>query len=153
MDQTQAPPALDLADIQAAMEAADRQTPSVVVGAFLPVAPEVLGHRLVPITAGHDLVFQALDHPAARGELLWTPDQIALAIFILTRPSRDSHAAIADDSFERRFFEFLDQLPPDGLTEAAVTVMRHWLRRAATAVPMQAPGRSAQKKTADSAGG
>lgn len=144
---------LDLADIQAAMQAADRQTPSVVLNAFVRSSARVLGHQLVPITAGHDIIFQALDHPASRHDIRWSASDVAVALYVLTRSFRETHQQILDDTFELRLADFLDELPAGEIEAATAEVMRHWMSRFATSLRMRAPGVSAQKKTADSGGG
>lgn len=141
-----------LEDVAAAMEAADGRTPSAVIDAFLPKPVTRLGQKLLPLSAGHELLLAQLGHPLANGRP-WENEDVLLALFLFSRPSRESFAMIADDVFEARFFEFLDTIPATDIPNLGPDMVAHWLKARKTALAMENPHSSAQKKTPVSAGG
>jgi hypothetical protein len=147
---TEPTPTLD--DISAAMMAVDGKTPAAVLEAFLPQKVTHLGQTLVPLTAGHELALAQLGHPLATGKA-WEDIDVLTALFIFSRPSREVFAMIAGGTFEADFFLFIDSIPTADIPKLGADMAAHWMRSRATALAMESPHPSAQKKTADSAGG
>lgn len=141
----------NLQDLAAAIRAADGQTPTAVLDAFLPRAVSHLGQRLLPLTAGHELLLAQTRHPLASGEK-WEDADVLLALFIFSRPSRLLFSMVADDSFEAEFFVFIDSIPTADIPALGHDMVSHWLRSRSTALAMECQHATAQKKTADSAG-
>lgn len=143
-------PTLD--DIAAAQFAADGKTPFTVIEAFLPKPMSHLGKRLVPMTAGHELLLAQLGHPLATGAK-WEDIDVLTALFVFSRPSRELFSMVADETFETVFFEFIDGIPPADIAQLGNDLIAHWTRTRASALAMESKHSSAQKKTAVSGGG
>lgn len=140
-----------LEDIAAAREAADSATPSAVLEAFLPKPVSHLGKKLVPITAGHELLLGQLGHPLATGAK-WEDIDVLMALYVFSRPSRDLFSLVGEDTFEAEFFAFIDTIPTADIRALGQDMVGHWMRSRATAIAMESSHASTQKKTADSAG-
>jgi hypothetical protein len=144
-------PSLD--QIAEALQSSEGRTPSDVLAAFLPDRATVFGQRLVPLTAGHDLLLEKLAHPFTRPGTEWKSHDLAVAMLVFTRPSRELFRMIDSGDFEDAIFELLDTLPFGDLEAAAAELVAHWATHRATALAMRSPHSSAEKKTAASAGG
>lgn len=142
-----------LARIAEAVEMSEGKTPCEIIEAFLPKSPTAAGKRLVPLKLGHDLFLSKIAHPLATGVPNWEPNDIAVALFAFTRPSADLFAMISDASYETQFYGFLDEIEIDELEGAATELLHHWFSRKSTAIGMESPHPSSQKKTADLVGG
>ena len=143
----------NLARIAEAVEMSDGKTPAEIIEAFLPKAPTAAGKRLVPLKLGHDLFLTKIAHPLSSGSAEWEPNDIAVALFAFTRPSRELFAMISDDTYEAEFFAFLDEIEIGELEGAATELLHHWFSRKSTAIGMESPHPTTQKKTAGSDGG
>ena len=151
MSETQQPqPTLE--DLAAAREAVDGKIPGTVVAAFVQPAKTCLGQKLLPITAGHELLLAHIEHPLATGGK-WQDSDVLMALFIFSRRSRQSFEALADGSFESEFFDFVDSLPASDVPSLGQDMVSHWLKSRQTALAMESEQKTAQKKTADSDGG
>lgn len=142
-------PTLD--DIAAAIAASDGKTPSSVIEAFLPKPMSHLGKRLVPMTAGHELLLAQLGHPLATGTK-WEDVDVLLALFVFSRPSRELFHLMEQDTFQAEFFSFIDAIPPADIAQLGSDLIAHWTRTRASALAMESRHTTAQKKTAASAG-
>ena len=111
-----------------------------------------LGQTLVPITAGHELLFAQISHPLATGKK-WEDVDVLMALFIFSRPSRQLFQMVAEDSFETAFFAFLDTIPTGDIQQLGHDMVAHWVRSRAAAIPMENPHSTAKKKAVASAGG
>lgn len=147
--QTTAP---DLSDISAAMNAVEGKTPSAVLAAFLPPITTHLGQTLVPLTAGHELALSQLGHPLATGSAQWEDVDVLTALFLFSRPSRLTFAMIAGGTFEAEFFAFIDTIPSADIRQLGSDMVAHWLRSRNSALAMESPSSTGQKKTAVLAG-
>lgn len=147
-----------LEDLEFAASAVEGKTPEEVVEAFLPDTIKVGGFALVPLTAGHEMVWAKLGHPFGKRDAAavigrtMTPDEIALAIFTTTRTSDELFRLLAEDRFEAEFFAFMEAFPTGDLTQAAQAVTLHWMRACSSAVAMRSPHAAPLKKKAASAG-
>lgn len=141
-----------LEDITAAREAVDGQTPTTVLEAFLPPIASGLGHKLVPISAGHELLLSQIGHPLSTGGK-WEELDVLMALFLFSRPSRISFALVAEGTLESEFFAFIDAIPAADIRTLGQDMVSHWMRSRRTALAMENEHSTAQKKTADSAGG
>ena len=151
MSESTAPePTLD--DIAAAMAAADGKTPSAVIEAFLPKRMTHLGQKLVPMKAGHELMLAQLGHPLATGQP-WEDIDVLTALFVFSRPSRELFAMVEDDTFQKVFFEFIDEIPPADIPKLGSDLISYWMKTRASALSMENKHSTAQKKTAVSDGG
>jgi hypothetical protein len=148
-----APAAPSLEQIAELLQASEGKTPSDVLAAFLPDRRTAFGQRLVPLTAGHDLLLEKLAHPFARPGTEWKAHDLAVALLCFTRPSRELFQLIEDGTFEDAVFELLDSLPFGDLDAAAAELVAHWATHRATALSMRSPHSVGEKKTAGSAGG
>lgn len=142
-------PALD--DIAAAIAAAEGKIPAAVLNAFLPIPKTHLGQTLVPLKAGHELLLSQIGHPLATGEK-WEDVDVLMALFIFSRPSRELFDMVAADTFERRFFEFIDSIPPSDISALGEVMVAHWVTARVTAIAMESKHAKGQKKTAVLAG-
>lgn len=142
-----------LLEIAEAIEQSAGKTPAEILEAFLPKTPTIIGRRLVPLKLGHDLFLSKIGHPLAEGSTAWEPHDIAQALFVFTRPSRDLFAMMEEDTYLDKFHAFLDEIDAADLDSAATELLHHWFARKATSVDLESPHPSTQKKTADSAGG
>jgi hypothetical protein len=132
-----------------ALETSEGKTPQEVLDAFYPTQPQIGGHDLVPLTAGHELFLAKVDHPlASRQVAAWTPSDVAIAFFAFTRPSRELERMLRDGSFEDGFHEFLDDVPVGEIEGACSTLVLHWLSARKTAVEMVNPHGGPKKKRA-----
>jgi hypothetical protein len=134
-----------------AMENTRGKTPKEVLDAFCPKNATVAGHRLVPLTAGHELFLSRVAHPLARpsgGE--WTPYDVSMALFAFTRPSLDLFAMVQDGTLESELFAFLESIPLGEIEPAAAALAAHWLSARLTQVPMTSrhEGTGSKKKRA-----
>jgi hypothetical protein len=140
-------------DLEIAQERTDGRIPAKVIEAFLPVSPEIMGQRLVPLTLGHELVLSRINHPLAKGGK-WEDVDVLTALFVFSRTSRELFALLAEDRFEPVFFEFVDSLPMLEAKNLAEVMVSHWAKSKATALSLSSPhGGGSQKKTAASDGG
>lgn len=147
-----ATPEPTLEDIAAARMATGGMTPQAVLEAFLPKPVTHLGQTLVPLKAGHELLLSQLGHPFATGEAFQDID-VLMALFVFSRPSRELFALVATDDFEPEFFKFIDSIPMPDVKALGNDMVAHWLKSRRTALEMENPDSTAQKKTAaDSAG-
>ncbi len=144
-------PAPDLNDIAAAIRSADGKTPSPVIDAFLPAPVSHLGRSLVALTAGHELLLSQTRHPLTTGAA-WEDQDVLMALFIFSNPSRLLFARVADGTFEAEFFLFIDSIPASDISSLGAAMIGHWLSNRKTALPMHSEHSSGQKKTADSDG-
>ena len=150
MSETTPEPTLE--DIADAREATGGKMPRVVLDAFLPKKQTHLGQTLVPLTAGHELILSQLGHPFVTGKGFEDID-VLMALYVFSRPSRELFALVASDEFEAEFFRFIDGIPMPDVQALGSDMVAHWLASRATAMEMENPHASAQKKTADSDGG
>lgn len=141
----------ELEDLAAAVNAADGKTPSALLDAFLPKPSTFLGNRLLPLTAGHELLLSQVSHPLANGGE-WKDMDVMMALFIFSKPSRELFSFIADDTFESEFFAFLDSVPSGDVAKLGDAMVSHWLKSRSTALAMESPDSNAQKKTEGSDG-
>jgi hypothetical protein len=146
------PPAPTLEDISAAVMETDGRTPAAVLDAFLPKTVTHLGQKLVPISAGHELLLAQTAHPLATGEK-WEDIDVLMALFIFSRPSRLLFSMVADDTFEAEFFIFIDTIPSADIAKLGHDMVAHWVRNRATALAMENEHATTQKKTVGSVGG
>lgn len=145
------PQAATIEEITAAMMAVDGKTPSAVLEAFIPKTQTCLGRQLVPITVGHELALSQLNHPLATGRP-WEDMDVLTALFVFTQPSRMIFSKIAGGTFEADFFEFIDSIPTADIAGLGSDMVAHWMRSRATAIGMENPHSTTQKKTAASGG-
>jgi hypothetical protein len=145
-------PEPNLDDIAAAMNAVDGRTPSNVLEAFLPKPVTHLGQKLVPLSAGHELLLAQISHPLATGTK-WEDSDVLMALFVFSRPSRLLFAMVADSTFEAEFFAFIDTIPTADIPKLGQDMVSHWMRSRATALAMESEHSTGQKKTADLDGG
>ena len=143
-----------LSNIADAMMAVDGKTPTAVLDAFLPKAATHLGKKLLPLSAGHELLLAQTSHPLATGAK-WEDVDVLMALFIFSNPSRLLFGMVADGSFEAEFLGFIDEIPSADIPKLGSDMVSHWLKSRATALGMESDSNSggAQKKTADSDGG
>lgn len=144
MEAETAAPVADISDIAAAMAATEGRTPSAVIHAFLPVSPVHHGLRMLPLTAGHEILLAQFNHPLTTGEK-WDATDVLLALYIFTHPSIEQFEHVADDTFRTRFFQFVNSLPAsvsDGLAEKLIT---HWMKGRDTALAMESEHGSKKK--------
>ena len=142
-------PTLD--EIASAREAVSGRTPSAVLDAFLPKPVSSLGRKLVPLMAGHELLLSQLGHPFVTGAAFEDID-VLMALFVFSHPSRHLFALVAADEFEAEFFKFIDGIPMPDVPALGNDMVAHWLRSRRTALEMESPHSTSQKKTADLAG-
>ena len=141
-----------LEDIDSARMATSGNIPKAVIEAFLPIPTSHLGQKLVPLSAGHELLLAQIRHPLATGAAFEDID-ILMALFIFSRPSRETFSLIADDTFEVEFFIFIDGIPAADIPKLGHDMVAYWLKARATALAMENKHGSGQKKTAVSGGG
>lgn len=142
-----------LLEIAEAIEQSEGRTPAEIISAFLPEAPTVIGQKLVPLKLGHDLFLAKIEHPLASGSDEWSANDIATALFVFTRPSRDLFAMLENDTYLETFYAFLDEVDANEIDSAATQLLHHWFSRKETALAMESPHPSSQKKTEGSVGG
>lgn len=149
-----AQPAITNNDIAAALASLDSSsTPGAVLDAFLPKPVTVIGKKLLPLTAGHELALAYTKHPLASGGK-WEDSDVLLALFLFSRPSREIFALIEDGCFEDAFLAFVDSIPPADIPQLGHDLVAHWMRNRRTALAMENEhATAAKKKTEDSAGG
>ena len=143
-------PALE--DIAAALAITDGRTPGTVVEAFLQKPVTIQGCRMAPYTAGHDLLFCDLQHPYATGGT-WDGRDVLMALFVCSHPSRDLFAMVADETFEKKFFDFIETLPSHDISDVCRQLVAHLARSRRTALPMENAHGNGKKKAEDSDGG
>jgi hypothetical protein len=141
-----------LEDIAAASAAMEGKFPTAVLDAFLPPLTSHLGQKLVPLSAGHELLLAQIQHPLAVGGK-WDDQDVLMALFLFSRPSRLSFAMVADGTLEAEFFAFIDAIPSADIPALGKDMVSHWVRSRNTALAMENEHAKAQKKTADSDGG
>lgn len=147
-----ATPEPTLEDIAAASAAVSGKFPTAVIEAFLPPLTSHLGQKLVPLSAGHELLLAQIDHPLATGRK-WDDQDVLMALFLFSRPSRISFALVADGTLEAEFFAFIDAIPATDIPALGKDMVSHWVRSRNTALAMENEHAKAQKKTAGSVGG
>lgn len=143
-------PTLD--DIAAARAATEAKTPQAVLAAFLPKPVSVLSQKLLPLTAGHELLLSQIGHPLATGEK-WEDVDVLMALFIFTHPSRILFEMVAGETLEAEFFAFIDAIPSADIAALGPDMVSHWMASRITALNMESKHAGAQKKTAASVGG
>lgn len=141
-----------LDQITAALQAVDGHTPSDVLDAFIPKPATSLGRKLIPLTAGHELLLSQFKHPLSAGGGEWEDADVLLALFIFSTPSIKLFGMVEDDTFQSEFLAFVDSIPPCDIPKLGSEMVSHWMRSRATAIAMQSPHGSGQKKTAGSDG-
>lgn len=141
-----------LEDIAAARDAISAGTPEAVLNAFLPRPVTHLGQTLIPITAGHELLFAQIKHPLSTGSK-WEDIDVLMALFIFSRPSRHLFEMVGNDTFEREFFGFLDSIPVADIEKLGNDMVAHWLRSRSAALAMENPHSTTKKKAAALDGG
>jgi hypothetical protein len=149
-DPARAEPTLE--DIAAAQAAMEGKTPLAVIEAFLPPITSHCGQKLVPISAGHELLLAQIDHPLSTGAK-WEDSDVLMALFVFSRPSRITFAMVADGTLEAEFFAFIDAIPATDIPKLGQDMVSHWMRSRNTALAMENEHSTAQKKTAVSDGG
>lgn len=147
-----ATPEPTLEDIAAASAAVSGKFPTAVIEAFLPPLTSHLGQKLVPLSAGHELLLAQIEHPLSTGRK-WDDQDVLMALFLFSRPSRISFAMVADGTLEAEFFAFIDAIPAADIPALGKDMVSHWMRSRNTALAMGNEHSKSQKKTADSAGG
>lgn len=140
-----------LEDIAAAKEASGGSHPSAVLNAFLPRTKTILGNRLLPVMAGHELLLAQIAHPLSVAGPMADSD-VLMALFIFSMPSRELFQMISDDTFESEFFAFLDSIPASDIEKLGEEMVAHWISGRVTALAMESKHPGAQKKTAASGG-
>jgi hypothetical protein len=148
----EAKPEPTLEDIAAASEAVAGKFPKAVLESFLPPLTSHLGQKLVPLSAGHELLLAQIDHPLATGGK-WDDQDVLMALFLFSRPSRVSFALVAEGTLEAEFFAFIDAIPAADIPALGKDMVSHWMRSRNTALAMENEHAKAQKKTAASDGG
>lgn len=149
---TATPPDPTLEDIAAARAATEGKTPQAVLAAFIPKPVSVLSQKLLPLTAGHELLLSQIGHPLATGQK-WEDVDVLMALFIFTHPSRTLFQMIASETLEAEFFAFIDGIPSADIAALGPDMVSHWMASRITALNMESKHAGAQKKTADSVGG
>jgi hypothetical protein len=139
----------DLSQLAKAIENTEGKTPIEVLDAFIPRGQKVAGLPLKEINFGHTLFLSSIDHPLGDGRIEgWTAQDIGMALFTFTRPSRELAAMVREDTLEDSFFEFLDSIPFSEIENAASILIGHYFGALKTIVPMESKDSpSAQKKT------
>lgn len=123
-----------------ALEKSQGKTPREVIDAFCPERSVVGGLELVPIKAGHELFLSKMQHPlASREPMAWGAQDVAVALFVFTRPSRELFRMVEQGTFEDELHGFLDEIPVDAIDTATASLMAHWLRSRSTVVSMSNP--------------
>ncbi len=148
---TAAPPEPTLEDIAAARAAVDGKPPTAVLEAFLPTPAAHHGVRLIPLTAGHELLLAQLSHPLSTGAK-WDATDVLVAFFVFSRPSDLLFESIAADTFQPEFLAFITGLPAAATEGLGDKLIKHWLGSRKTAVAMESEHGQGKKKAADSAG-
>ncbi len=142
-----------LLEIAEAIQQSEGRTPAEIIGAFLPDTKTVIGQKLVPLKLGHELFLAKIEHPLSSGSDEWAPNDIASALFVFTRPSRELFEMLENDTYLDSFYKFLDEVDATEIDAASAELLHHWYTRKQTALAMESPHPSSQKKTAGSAGG
>ncbi len=137
----------DLSKLIDALEKSKGKTPGQVVRAFCPNGNIVAGHKLAPVTAGHDLLFTQLDHPIHRHGAEWSAHDVAVAFYVLTRNSKDLFAQIENDTFTEGLYAFLETIPLAESNVIAGAIMAHWIAAHETSVSLKSPIAGSKKKT------
>jgi hypothetical protein len=148
--------AANLEKIAAAVEAAGSRTPSVVLDAFLPEAPEVFGLPLRKFSLGAYLALEKLGHPfvlAANGQQVeisrW---DFATALYIMATPSAEVFEAVERGRVKAAICEIADRAELHDFEQGTKILLAHIERGLAPLMPMRSATGSAQKKTAASGG-
>jgi hypothetical protein len=137
------------------MQRAEGRTATEILDAFGPYRETIGGRPLVPLRIGHKLLLEKFGHPLASRRPLateWAAEDLAIALFVFTRPSRELYQMVEDGTFAAEVFAMLDEIPAAELDSLPASLLRHWFASEETMLAMKSPHVSGQKKTAGSGG-
>lgn len=145
-DQPEAAIPQELQDIAEAVMAIDGKTPLAVLDAFLFVPPLVFGKPLLPMTAGHWMALEKLEHP-------WTAQEprpleffdVAAAFHILTTPSAALFRSIACRRIGGDIGETVETISKFDMVEGLRQMEAHFASEIGAAVPMRSPSNAPHK--------
>lgn len=139
----------DLDKLQEAFEKSEQGTPLEILNAFMPEGRKVGEYDLKPVTFGHVLFLDKMDHPLSRGDIEhWKPEETAIAFLSFTRTSRELAQLIEEDRFKEELFKVVEEIPIGKVAEYTACLMAHYLDSLQTGLEMKDPKESkAQKKT------